>query len=358
MVTLEDIKQLVTQGDTPTLSLYLDVDLAKQENQAANPAWRIYLKHAINDIEADAKNTDDWLEIKKRFDAFVDDYTPDEKGLAAFFTPTAEQVYRLPVPVENRWSFGKPLIAPLLWAVDEYEPYLIVMVDQEKAQLITAYLGNTTVEDRLETDVYEYDFGQKTLMPATSAVVGGHPLTQGSNREAYQNMINEHTARFHREVVDHLEKLVQKHPHIRIVIGGEEHSAHAVRGYLPKQLEPSLVGVLPIPMKTGEHEILERILPEAMEYERKQELDLVQEVIDFAKSGGRGALGRKAVDEALTMQRVETLLLPYPAEDEAEATDFSARAFESGGTVELIHGEAADRLREEGEVAARLYYAL
>jgi len=87
-------------------------------------------------------------------------------------------------------------------------------------------------------------------------------------------------------------------------------------------------------------------------------MDLVQQVIDFAKAGGRGALGRKDVDMALTMQRVETLILPWPTDDEKKATEYSARAFESGGRVELVHGAAADRLRQEGGIAARLYYTL
>src|SRR5215216_8023317 len=165
MVDMDNVKQMLWQGGEQTLSIYLDVDAAKQENQAAQPAWRIYLKHAINDIEGQAKNTEGWPQTKARFDAFFNGYEANSKGLAVFFTPEAEQIYELPVPVETRWFFGKPLIVPLLWALDEYEPYLIVRVDQEKGELITAYLGNATVEEKLESDLYAYDFEQKILMP-------------------------------------------------------------------------------------------------------------------------------------------------------------------------------------------------
>ncbi len=359
MVNLDDVKRLLTEGDDHTLSLYLDVDRGKQENQSAQPAWRIFLKDAISAAESQAKGNTGWRDLKARFDTFFDGYTPNSKGLAVFFTPGDEQIYELPVPVASRWSFGKPLIVPLLWAIDEYEPYLVVMVDQEKAELITAYLGNTTIEDRLESDLEAYDFEEKTLMPATAALAGGGSgITAGNDRVAFQNMVNEHIAQFHREVADHVDAFTQKHPHIRIVIGGEEQSAHALRKLLPQRVADQVVGVQSIPMRLGERQVLQEILPTAANYERDQEIDLVQQVIDFAKAGGRGALGRKDVDMALTMQRVETLILPWPTDDEAAATEYSARAFESGASIELVHGAAAARLKAEGGIAARLYYAL
>lgn len=360
MVAIDDLKTLLVQGDEHTLSLYLDIDRAKQENQSSQPAWRIYLKDALNEVETQQRKHPAWQAIKARVDAFFADFEPDAKGFAAFFTPDSEQTYELPVPVEGRWYFGEPLIVPLLWAIDEYEPYLIAMVDHEKAELLTAYLGSTTLEGELKSDLEEYDFAEKTLMPATGAIAGneGQGVTAGSNREAYQNMINEHIARFHREVVDEIVRLAEKHPNIRIVLGGEERSAHAVQKMLPERFTAFVVGVLPIPFHLSQQQVLPQVLPAALDFERAQETKLVQEVIDFAKSRGRGALGRKDVDMALTMQRVEKLILPYPLVDEVDATDLTRRAFESGGSVELVHGAAADLLNEEGGVAARLYYAL
>jgi hypothetical protein len=358
MINLDNVKQMLAQGSNQTLTLYLDVDASKQENQATQPAWRIFIKDALQEAENTAKDADGWQQIRERVEQFAESYKPEVKACAAFFTADEQNIYELPIPVEQQWSFGKPLIVPLLWAIDEYEQYLIVMVDKEKAELLTAYLGGTTVESRLESDIDEYDFQEKTLMPATSAVAGGHPVTQGSNREAYQNMINEHIARFHRDVVQQVEEFARKHPGIRVIIGGEEQSAHAVHNLLPEHFSGSLVGILPIPMKLSDGEILQHIQEPAQEYERNRELELLNQVIDFAKSGGRGALGRKAVDEALTMRRVELLLLPYPLDNTAEASKLSARAFESGGSVELLHGEAGVRLTDEGGVAARLYYAL
>lgn len=358
MVKLNDVKQIWEESDEQTLSLFLDVNPGLQENQATNPAWRTFLKQALREAASQAKSAESWKSIEARVNAFFDNYRVGSRGLAVFFSPQSEQVYELPVTVGERWSFGKPLLVPLLWLIDEYEPYLIVMVDKERTELITAYLGASTVQGKLENDMYSYDFGQKTLMPSASAVAGGHMLTQGSNREAYEDMINEHVARFHREVVNEIESFAREHPRTRVVIAGEEHAAHAVRNLMPERFGGELVGVLALPMRLSSSEILQSVLPTALEFERQQETKLVTAVIDLAKSGGRGALGRDAVQKALEMQQVELLILPYPLDDEETATQTSARAFEAGGSVELVHGAAADMLRDEGGIAARLYYAL
>lgn len=359
MINLDEVKDMLANGSDHTLTLYLDVDAGKEENQASQPAWRIFAKNALQEADATAKASPGWKQIRERVEQFMKSSSqPRAKGAVAFFTADGETVHELPVPVEARWSFGKPEIVPLLWALDEYEPYLVVMADKEKAKILTTSLGSITVEEKLESDIDQYDFAEKTLMPATSAVAGGRPLTQGSNREAYQNMINAHVARFHRDVAQQVGEIARKHPGIRVVVSGEEETAHVLGSLLAEHYNTTMVGVFPHPMKLSDSDVLRAIQEPAEQFEREQELLLLNEVVDFAKSGGRGALGKKAVDDALTMQRVDLLLLPYPLEDPELAADMTARAFASGGRVELMHGEAGVRLSDEGGVAARLYYAL
>src|SRR5690606_21451827 len=140
---------------------------------------------------------------------------------------------------------------------------------------------------------------QKTLMPSTAAIAGGFGLTQGSNREAYQDMINEHVERFHRDVIARAQALKDQHQVTRIIIGGDEHAAHALHGMMPEKLARSVIRVQPSPMRSAPHQIVPTIAPIALEFVRQRELELVQQVIDLAKSGGRGVLGRDKVLEAL-----------------------------------------------------------
>jgi hypothetical protein len=62
--------------------------------------------------------------------------------------------------------------------------------------------------------------------------------------------------------------------------------------------------------------------------------------------------------EALEQQRVELLIAPWPLADESLAQELPLRVMQSGIQFELIYGEAAETLINEGGLAARLYYAL
>lgn len=359
-IDLDEVKNVVAHDDDHTLTLYLNVDNATPENQATTPAWRIWAKNTLRDLPA-ALNDEQkaaWPFIHDWVENFLADYEPSSKSLLIFAGSSYQQTYELPVPVENQATFGKPNVGALLWAIDEYEPYLIALVDQEKARFFTSYLGSTSFDQAVEIDLDEYDFAQKTLMPSSSAVAGGHSLTQGSNREAFEDMIHEHRARFYREVVDIIEKLLKRHNTRRLLLGGSEESAHAVMNEMPDSLKACVVSRVNVPMRTPTAEIFEQMQPHALNYERDQEMALVNQVIDFAKSGGRGALGRKSVQDAMDMQRVELLVLTWPTNDLDYANELAFRALQLNSKIELVHGAAADRLNKEGGLGARLYYAL
>lgn len=364
MINLDDVKQLLKYEDKQVLSVYLRIDPALRENQADNPAWRIWLKNAIRDVEQDISDsqTEVWEDRKHRLDTYLDNYSPDAKSLILFIGQDFEQIYELPVLLNaNALTFGALQVAPMLWLLDEYEPYLVALVDHEHAQLMTMYLGTMTTESQLESDRFAYDFGEKTLMPRqTSVANAGTQVTHGSNRDRFADTMDEHIERFYRDVASEIESLAERHHLERIMLGGNEKSAHAVKDLLADKWGKHIIGVLPIPMDANDSEVSKRVLPSALDYERQKEVLLVEDIIGLAKSDGRGALGQEAIEEALTQQRVEMLIAPWEQDlDNKDIVEHLAmHALQNGGEVELVHGDAAQLLSEEGGLAARLYYAL
>ncbi|MBZ0292281.1 MAG: hypothetical protein K8L99_06905 [Anaerolineae bacterium] len=357
MLNLENVKSLL--GQTHIFSLYLTVDNAVRENQANTPAWEIELKNGLRRIEENLPEAqqETWASIRERINAFFDDYQPSSKGLVAFFEEDNEQIYPLPVPVEPRATFGAPLVSPLVWVLDEYEPYVVAMINQEEAAFYFSYLGGTSFEEAMEIDLEEYDFGGKPLVPATAAVVGGHKLTQGRNRDSYEAMIEEHHERFYRDVADQTEAIASDKAVHRVILAGSEQSAHEVYRLLDESWRSRVVNVLNIPLRTKVSDIFERIHPIAVNYERDQEMDLVNEVIGFAKADGRGAIGKEAVENALEMQQIETLLMSWPIRDIEQADSLVRQALLLNSQIELVSGAAAIKLNNEAEgVAAKLYY--
>lgn len=359
MMNLDEIKHILAEATEPVLTLYLNTNNADETNQATNPRWQIWLKERLRELSDQHREANGaWAQIHERVEAFFTDYEADSKSLALFVGPDFQRDITLEVPLENQVFYGKPAVLPLLWAIDEYEPYLVALVDQEKARFILTRLGTVESEEGIESDLDEYEFREKTLMPSASAVAGGHGLTEGSHRDIFEQTIREHHNRFYREAVDKVRTLADKHGTARIILGGAEESAHAVKSAMSDALAGQVIAVLAIPMRLSPKEVVNQAASTVLDYERDGEMTLVNQVIDFAKSGGRGALGMKAVREALEMQRVELLVMPYPMDDAELANDLPLRAFASGGGVELVQGAVADRLKEEGGIGARLYYAL
>jgi peptide subunit release factor 1 (eRF1) len=91
-----------------------------------------------------------------------------------------------------------------------------------------------------------------------------------------------------------------------------------------------------------------------------QEQELA-EVVDLARSGGKGALGADPVLKALKESRVDTLFLSrgFIRANPEYADHLVGAAFEQHAEVEELSYEGAERLDTEGEgVAARLRYTI
>lgn len=357
MIDLDHLKQLVSEVDGNVLSLYLHVDPGYQENQADIPAWQIWLKNALRDIENGLADEEKprWQAIQKRLDDYLTGYQPGGKTLVLILGEDIEHIHELPVALDNAASYGEPLLVPLLWAIDEYERYLIVLVDKEQARFISAYLGYAFTDGQMTIDIDDYDFRQKTLMPASD---GSRALREGSNRDRFEDTLEAHHRRFYKQIADETRRLAEEIDTDRIVLGGSEQAAHALQEELHESVAKLVIGILSIPMATRDSDVAEHIRQKAEAFERHNEMQLVEDVIGLARSEGRGALGLKDVQRALDMQQVELLILPFPMEDEALAKELSLKALEANSHVELVHGDAAERLRQEGDVAARLYYAI
>lgn len=361
MIDLDDLKRLL-DTDSPVLSLHLQTDLSLPENQATTPAWRIWLKNALRDLEAGIADDEraTWDAARARALEIVDTTPPDTKSLVLFLGDNVERIYALPVRLpEPAAAFGTPSIAPLVWLMDEYEPYLVVLADSERAEFLITYLGSTEQTGQLSSDLYAYDFGQKTLMPRkTGPRNAGSQVLSGSHRDAFDDMIAEHVARFYREVADGIDTTLRQRSVERLILGGSEQSAVAIRDQLSDRSENALVGIVNAPVDASSDDLLARVMPVAQRYERQQEASLVESVIDMAKADQRGALGRETVLNALEEQRVELLIAPWPLPYEDLHERLPVQALRAGSQIELVGGQAAQRIREESGLAARLYYTI
>jgi hypothetical protein len=355
MLTRTAIRTLLDKAPNPLLSVYLRVDPAYPPNQNEAPAWFIYLKNALREIEAGFEQIPQaWKETRQQVLDYAQGYVPRSKSLVIFAEKDLLEVFDVPITLENRVSYGAPMVVPLLWAMDEYKRYLLVLVDHEQARFLSAYLGRVTGGEAMELDFDDYDFGDSRFIHTRGTTSG----SQGSGQDDFADMRDEYIRRFHSDVASRIRKLMGKLQTNRIVLGGNEQAVKQVQSLLHDSLKKQVVGIVALPLDSSDRKVAKAIQEKAEIYEREQELKLVDAVIDLAKSGGRGTLGYENIKQAFAMQQVEILLLPFPMNDEEQAAELSLLALLSNTELELLHGEPAEKLREEGGVAARLYYPL
>lgn len=355
MLQIHDVQALLKRADAHTLSLYLTIDPSLPENQAANPGWRTWAKNHLRDIDHQVAAEDLlWPGLRQRAERFLDDTIPAAKGLALLLGESLEAVYELPFGIPNRAAYGPPLITPLLWALDEYETYLVAMVDRAEARFFTTRLGQVQFEDSMELTFDTRAWRVKTAMP--SGVGIGHGGRSNAVDE-FQDRVVEHQNNLYRDVAAQITELMASQGARRLVLTGSEQSMHAVLNRLAEAAAQAVVALLPIPMRHSTHEVMNAILPVALDHERRQESELVEDLVGLAKAGGRAALGRVAVLQALERGQVERLVMPWPGDEAAEDADVPLRVLLKGGEVELVHGAAAERVQAEGGLIAQLYYA-
>lgn len=358
MIDTADINRLISQPDADrTLSVFLMVDAARLENHAATPGWRIWLKNALRELKGQHPEDETFDALRRRTETLLEQHRGHSKGLALFLTPSSEQVFELPVPLtENAVAYGRASLAPLLFAMDEYERTLIVVVDQMRARFISGYMGGASREGEHVNDVEAYDFRSKDQMP-TGRNQGDRTMG-GSNRDAFEATIGDHTRRFYQEVAAQVRQIQESQGIRRIILGGPVEAAHALKREMHDQVARQVVAMVPIPQWVDDNAVMRLALPAALEVEHQQEIELVDEVVNFAKSGSRGALGLVAVEDCLARQQVELLILPWPIADPALRDRLPLAALAAGAKVELVTGAAAERVIAEGGVAARLFYTL
>ncbi len=346
-----------THAEEKYLSLYLMTDPSYQENQSQTPAWQVYLKNAVSDIEDELDPTqtkqwknvrlsDDapnkgWARIRKRLDKYLTSYRPEGKTLALFISPSSEYRFELPVRLPNSHSFGKPRVQEFLWALDEYEQHLVILFTEDEARVVRVALGST---------------GREAAVVADDAQL--RQFRTSAHEANIQSREKELDRRFIRRAAADVDKYFLKNPDTeRIILGGNTEIAQAVLGSLHKAVQEKVIGVLPIPINAGTNEITDSIRQVAETAEREYETALVDEVIAQAKARGRGAVGAKAVGRALDRGAVRLLALPYPGDADL-VEPLLLQAIRLGSHVEFLHGEPAERAADAGGIIAQLYYAL
>lgn len=346
--------------DRSVLSVYLDAD---QHDPAQRGVWR----RRLTDLAARARGATDAASGERAaFDASLarvlerlDEYTGflPGRGWVAFATPERlwyAEPLASPVPDLVAWGPGIR-VAPLVRALKQNRPVVGLLLDQRRARLFRYASGALSEPLDMVPDVPEPDDSGAHGAKRATTRTGMRGATRTDVRRCLADMAAERLAGLAAD-----RAVASAGDNGFLVLGGTPEMTAAVARRLPKAMTGRVVELPSLHIAMTPAELKPALEGAASALSRKQQEELLGEVLDAARAGGLGALGRDDVDDALCAGGVEALLVTRRLrESEPELVERYVRAALDAGVtrVEELAGAGADLLdAEAGGVAARLRY--
>jgi len=383
------IKESLKDLKTPALSLYLDINPAKPDN--AGRAYALRAKDAMKALAVPEALAEKVLELLQH-------EVIQAKTLALFADEARMELFPLQVElplvravktafVDEKTSrlltdgalahYGEPFLLPLVYALDEYERYGVVYVDQERWRVFEVFLGEIAeVKDAflaLDTEAWR----RLSLdAPGRRFNLGGI-ARGGAGQDLFAKRLAAWEERFYKALAHELVRHVEERGFTRLLLMGPEEHTKLFLGYLPKRLKEKVVAELPSLPHPGASpgEVLKRLEPVLEEVERQAEVRLLEELEEAYPKAAFGPEVLARVQEG----RVELWVLPWHLEKEVYACDGLYLAEEAqalaycqnpekkplavvlpelaagyAAKLEFVRGEAERRLLERGGMAALL----
>jgi peptide subunit release factor 1 (eRF1) len=282
-------------SDEGVLTVYLDIDPAL----AGREGYEAQLMDLWKPLHA--RKLDEWSRGRLEYEvAEVTDVVraweqAPGRSVAMFFSGPGglHTVMPLDFPIRSVARFERrPLLSPLIAALDEHRRYCVLMFDKEHARIITIFLGATEEEVTLHNDVI-----------GRSAAGGWSQSNYARHRE---HQLHDHA----RRVVEHLWAIDRSRPIHSLILAGPDEALSVLRRMLPTALARSIAGEIPIEMFAVTPDVVKRVESLEEQARERRDREIVQELIDEAQKGGHAALGWEETLEAASEGRVHMLVLP------------------------------------------------
>jgi hypothetical protein len=362
MLTQDELVDLYRNlRQKPVLSVYLD---GKATDFAERKAWRRRLDQQVADARkrvngegGEAEAFDRALARIQDSLADFDNFLPD-RGWVGFATDDGlvhAGAVRVPMPDLVRWENGIR-VAPYVRALKQERLVLAILVDSRRARIFEYRGGSLEEPENLNAETFLGDLSDVNVSKRPTAHSGVRGKT---GTDAAQNYLGVGSERMIKKLTDRVLERAGTQAHV--VLGGSQEAVNQLRDHLPQQVRERAIERTNLRVELSEAEVRDALEQAASELNQSIQEKLLAEVVDLARSGGRGALGVEAVEKALKEARVDTLFLSrgFIRANPDFADHLVGAAFEQHAEVEELSTDAASRLDTEGEgVAARLRYTL
>lgn len=330
-------------GPFPVVSLYLNLQADDRGRDRFDVFLRKELPERTRGYTAGGPERDSLNRDAEKITAYVCNLPGSLNGLAIFSASGADLFEAIPMaaPVEDHQLIisEQPHLYPLVRLMDQFPPYLVVLVDTHRARIIVLALNTIQRADEVQN--------VKTRR---------HKMG-GWSQARYQRHIENYHLQHAKEVADHVARTVRAERIAHVILSGDEAIVPLLREQMPKEVLDRVVDVVHLDVNASERKILETTIGALREKDAETDREHVEALVDGYRGSGLGCVGVDAVRKAFELGQVDELLITTNEAQLGEAADeFIAQAHHTSAKVRFI--EDASLLAPFGGVGAILRFRL
>ena len=263
----------------------------------------------------------------ERVDRYVEElcrqaHSEDTDGVAIFACEGSGlwRTMHFQQPFRNQFAVGEaPHLLQLARLADDFEPAIVALVDGGGARVFETALGGVVGDATIQHEA-----------PSRHKMGGWSQLH-------FQRHVRQQIARNQKEAADHVTFLYDADPNSHVILVGPDRVVNGFEKLLPQRVQERILCKLANPRELSNREgrvrdqVMQGVLEEIAEHERRVEDRNVDAAVGEAMRGGLAVLGPQDVVLAANEGRIHRLLI----EDGYEATGWRCRNCDAIGIAAM-----------------------
>ncbi len=289
MVSPQDVKRLTESTDRHGLTLYFNT--RKGQRRSAYPARLRSLLHGI-EAGVPAGDRKQYDQVAAKLMNFISQYQPAGNSLLVFAGPKTWDEFPSRIPVRDEVSWGPPNTAQLLWLIEEYRPYGVLVAGIEHVRFLSVRLNEFEVFKEFHADI---DTVQWRKQVVGSKGRGAAVQKGGRNVEAFDQRYMEQVKRFWKKLHKPLAELIERYRIRRMVLAGTKSVMPEFARSLPPAISNLVVTQMNMETFTNPTDAVHKVFPSIVAWEEQRERALVAELFGAAGISKKAAVGVEPV---------------------------------------------------------------
>ncbi|MEO0078034.1 MAG: VLRF1 family aeRF1-type release factor [candidate division WOR-3 bacterium] len=288
MITPETVKRLAASTDEHCLTLYLNTGPGLPRN-AYVTRFHTLLRELNSRVPVQARR--EYEAAVDRVSRWLEQLQPRGNSCLVYAGERSLEDFSSRVPVRDEVHWGRPDVSQLLWLLEEYRPYGLLIADREHVRFLAVRLGEFECCEEFAADIDTADWRRRVIGSA-----GRGPAVQkgGVDSRAFENRYAEQIRRFWRSLHRPLTELIERYHVRRLVVAANKSRLPEFAASLPTDLAAAVVVRMTLDASTSftsPSEAVQRIYPAIEAWEEDHDRRLVHTLLDAASFGNRAAVG-------------------------------------------------------------------